>query len=224
MNQIQIYVINLKRRPDRLQKFYERLDFPTDNINVIYGFDGKNYKKESLDEINLFNKISNNLKLGEKGCFISHIRIYKDIVKRNVPFSIIFEDDCIFCNDFKSKIEKIINEMPYDTEILYFGGRDIEYFKMKEGTYSQITESIVTHKNMNWCNRDCYNDDRTLHAYIISHKLANKLIKFIENNHSLNIPIDHWIIMLCMDNNIPIYNSNPLLCYSEFISKDSDIR
>ncbi len=219
-----MYVINLKRRPDRLQTFYEKLDFPKDNINIVYGFDGKNYENERQEEKNMYYKMSNMLMSGEKGCLISHIRIYKEIVDKNIPFAMIFEDDCVLCDDFKNKIEKIINEMPEDTQILYFGGRDEEYFKMEEGTYSRITENIVAHKNVTWNKRNFYNHDRTTHGYIISQKLAFKFISFFENNYKLNIAIDQLIIMECMNNNISIYNSYPLLCYSQVNSKDSDIR
>ncbi len=222
-----IYVINLKRRPDRLHSFYERINFPKEKINVITAFDGKNYENESEEEKQLYNRLSSNLLPGEKGCFISHIMAYKDIVKNNYDFSIIFEDDCYFCEDFINKINIIINEMPKDTKILYLGGRATPNFKMDPNTCTKITENIVSHKLSNWHARDWNNHDRWAHSYVITKELALKFLNYCKNNYNFNSPLpalDHWMIKTCVDNNISIYNSYPLLCFSDLNSKDSDIR
>jgi glycosyl transferase family 25 len=223
MENIKMYVINLKRRFDRLQKFYESVPFSKEKIDVIYGFDGKNYENESEEEKIIFNKLSKRLNPGEKGCIISHIRIFKDIIKNNVPYAIIMEDDCIFCDDFNNKFEILINEMPLDTKILYFGGRFKPYFKMRENTCSKITENIVAHKCVNWISRDRREHDRCNHGYIISQELAKEFITHFENNLNLVFAIDNWMVKVCINNNIPIYNSYPLLCYVPWFS-DSDIQ
>lgn len=224
MENIPKYVINLKRREDRLQKFYDTIPFPKDNIQVVYGFDGKNYENENEEEKNIYNKLPNQLNPGEKGCFISHIRIYKDIIKKNIPYSIIFEDDAILCDDFKNKLQIVIDEMPTDTQILYFGGRFSQDFRMEQHTCRNITQNIVAHNNVNWNHRDQGNHDRTTHSYIISNTLAKQFIQYFENNVELYLAVDHWMIKYCMNNQIPIYNSYPLLCYSDACSPDSDIR
>jgi len=227
MNDMNIYVINLKRRPDRLHSFYERINFPKEKINVVTAFDGKNYNNESEEEKQLYNRLSPRLLPGEKGCFISHMMAYKDIVKNNYEFSIIFEDDCYFSEEFSNKINMIINEMPKDTQILYIGGRGSPNFKMDPNTCTKITENIVSHKLSNWDMRDNNNHDRGTYSYIISKDLASKFINYCENGYNFDsyIPqIDHWMIKTCVDNNIPIYNSHPLVCFSDHSSKDSDIR
>lgn len=224
MEDKKIYVINLKRRPDRLQQFYESVPFPQGLINVIYGFDGKNYENEREAEKMLYNKLANSLSAGEKGCFISHIRVFKHVIESNIPFGIVFEDDPILCEDFKSKFELLVNEMPTDTQILYFGGRFTPDFKMKENTFTKVTENIVAHNKVEWKNRNGINHDRTTHGYIISQSLARDFIRYVENEVDLYLPIDHWMIKTSMNNDINIYNSYPLLSYSLACAKDSDIR
>jgi GR25 family glycosyltransferase involved in LPS biosynthesis len=221
---IKIYVVNLKRRPDRLEKFYEACSFPKEKIHVVYGFDGNNYDNEIENEKHLYNKLSHSLLPGEKGCFISHLRIFKDIVNNKIPFGIVFEDDCFFCDDFKNKLETRIQEMPSDTKILYFGGRFTPDFKMAPDTFVPITENIVAHTNVDWYNRDWGNHDRGAFAYLISYSLAEYFIKYFESNMHLDNAVDHFMVRICMDNNIPIYNTYPLLCYAEMATKDSDIR
>ena len=156
------------------------------------------------------------------------MKTYKEIIRNgNNNFSIIFEDDCFFCEDFDNKINRIIDEMPKDTQILYIGGRSTPYFKMQPNTYIPITENIVAHKLSNWNNRNWDNHDRTTHGYIISNELAAKFIDYCKNNynfHSILSAIDHWMIKTCIDHNIPIYNSYPLLCFTNDNLLDSDIR
>ncbi len=221
---IKIYVVNLKRRPDRLEKFYKTCSFPKEKIHVVYGFDGTNYENELDNEKNIYNTLSSSLMPGEKGCFISHIRIFKDMVANKIPFGMVFEDDGIFCHDFKNKLEHCIHEMPPSTQILYFGGRFTPDFKMQPGTFIPITENIVAHKNVDWYSRDWANHDRGAYGYIISYSLAEYFIKYFESNMHLDNAVDHFMVRICMNNNIPIYNTYPLLCYSEIATKDSDIR
>ena len=114
--------------------------------------------------------------------------------------------------------------MPSDTKILYFGGRFTPDFKMDQGTFIPISEHIVAHTNVNWHNRNYHNHDRCNFGYIISYSLAKYFIDCFESNIHLNFAIDNWMLKICMDNNIPIYNTYPLLCYSNGWSNESDIR
>jgi GR25 family glycosyltransferase involved in LPS biosynthesis len=224
MDKLKQYVINLKRRTDRLQYFYDNYPFDKNNVEVVYGFDGKNLDQEDKDEVNIFNKLSNSLMAGEKGCFISHLRIYKDIVDKNIPFAVVMEDDGIFCENFKDKINQIIDEMPNNCQILYFGGRFEPYFKMEPGTFESISNNIVSHFQKRWENRSQRNHDRTTSGYIISYNLAKFFLELYNANVNLDMAIDNWMLKNCMNNNIKILNANPLLSYSYACTKDSDIR
>lgn len=213
------FVINLKRRPDRLEIFQKRCPFT--DVEVIYGFDGKNMKDEpSARErlmVNRFSKLRN----GEIGVFISHLRIFKKILENNYPMALIFEDDAIFCEDFVLKFNNLLNNIVPDTDILYVGGRFESNYSMRDGT--MINDTIIRHNsiNNNWLGSSM-DKDRTMHAYIISNKLAKKCLDIF---HSTTIyhAVDSWILHLCIDNSIPIYNSYPLLCHSPMVG-DSDIR
>ena len=69
------FVINLKRRPDRLKQFFERCPF--NDIEVIEAFDAKFPNNEDPLELNIFNEKLKNLgafnRIGERGVFISHV-------------------------------------------------------------------------------------------------------------------------------------------------------
>jgi glycosyl transferase family 25 len=206
------FVINLKYRKDRLEKFKNSIDF---EVETIYGFD----KNESSE---IFNSVSNCLNNGEKGCFLSHLFIYKKIINENIPYAIIFEDDAIFCENFKIKLTHILNEIS-NFDILYIGGRFDPDFRMETWSFLPVSENIVKFIDVPFQGHDQKNFDRTTHAYIISNQLASKLIDKYNNCNTCH-QIDHFIIKYCMDNNITILSTYPLLCHSPANSPDSNVQ
>lgn len=119
------FVINLKRRPDRLELFVKQC--PYVDVEVIYAFDGKNPELESKKERKLLLNFPKSLKPGEIGCAISHLRIWKRIVNENINLAMIFEDDCNFEPNFKEFIDNLV--LPPDFKIVFPGGRFSRNFK-----------------------------------------------------------------------------------------------
>ena len=216
------FVINLKRRPDRLEKFYKNCPIPKESIEVIHGFDGKFPEKENKKEQTIFKNKLKNLGLdlnipGERGVFISHLRIWKKMVNENIISSMIFEDDAQFNTNFNEFMENLI--IPEDFNILFLGGRFTKDFTMTPQTSIKVNEKIVFHDYTKW--NPAYHD-RTLHAYIITYKLAKFFLELF-NIISDPPPIDHFIIKYLLYNKIPVHSSLPLICWSPMIG-DSDIR
>ena len=86
---MQTFVINLKRRPDRLESF--RKDCPLQNVQVVEAFDASKEDHELIHS--RFNKLQFP---GEKGCWLSHLLLWEKIVKEGLPHALIFEDDAKF--------------------------------------------------------------------------------------------------------------------------------
>jgi glycosyl transferase family 25 len=211
------YIINLKRRPDRLQNFKNNFKEFADDIQVVYGFDGKNFFSESKKEQEMARKCFN-LNRGEMGCAISHFRIYQDIIDNNYDYGMIFEDDAMPSDNFNEKINNVLKEMP-NCDILFFGGRFTPDFMLNEPEFIKISDNIVMHNIKLW---DMMKHERTTHGYIISKKLAQFLLDKFEKE-GMRCAMDNWFLQAIRNNNFDIYNSQPLLCYSSFNS-ESDIR
>ena len=103
------FVINLKRRPDRLTQ----VNLPFEFI-VFEATDGK--------EVFLDAPIKNK---GFLGCLDSYRRLFKLAKDKNLESIMIFEDDIEVPNDFNFKLEKIILELPEDWDLLYLGGWNV---------------------------------------------------------------------------------------------------
>jgi len=212
MQNIKKFVINLKRRPDRLEAFQKNCPFT--DVEVVHGFDGKYFREEqSRSEKDMVHKCK--LKPGEIGVFISHLRIFKKIIELDISHAMIFEDDAIFCSDFLIKTNQ---DIPVDTSILYIGGRFEPEFKMSH--CSKISDTLVKHNTDPWIGEDM---DRTMHSYIISKEMAQLCINEFYKSFLINEAIDSWILKICLKYSLPIYNTYPLLCHSP-LKGDSDIR
>lgn len=220
MSDIKKFVINLKRRPDRLELFKKRCPF--NDVNVIEGFDGKNIKDEtSAIEQDIATRFTG-LNPGEIGCFLSHLRVFNKIRKENIPYALIFEDDALFCNNFLELYSKIIQELPSDTDILYIGGRFDPQFMMVNCI--RVTDTIVKHRiENNIISGTHYDIDRTTHAYIVSNAFVTRFTGEFYKTLSHSQPIDNYLLAFSKCQGFSIYNSYPLLCHSPIIS-DSDIR
>jgi len=144
------------------------------------------------------------------------------MVKNNIEYALIMEDDPIFCKDFMNKFNKVLENAPEKYDILYIGGRFWPDYYMKNCI--KINDVIVKHLYPPWIPID---HDRGGFSYIISKKLASLLIEYFENPQlwNKNIPaVDHFIPSILIRHKFNIYNSYPLLTHAVRNSPDSDIQ
>ena len=130
----EIFMVNLERRPDR----YERMKYNFDQLGIDYkwvpAMDGRKINEEFLAEagIKMLPEFSEPyhgraLTYGEIGCFLSHYRLWQQIVEEELDLVLIFEDDIKFEPYFISKLEYLKSEL-FDLEgswDLVFLGRKI---------------------------------------------------------------------------------------------------
>ena len=216
-----VFVINLLRRADRLAYFLNHC--PLADVEVVSAFDGTHPENEDPDEVELFHSEkfvhwtfpNEKMRDGYKGNWISHLRIWKRIVAENISSAVIFEDDPIFSSNFLDVFQRIDIEY-YD--IIYIGGRFHDQFTMPDAI--PITETIVMSngyygKNSEW-------HDRTTIGYILSFRGAELLLDLYEKETEIDV-CDVFLINSLMKLKIPIYSTNPLICWTPFVW-DSDIR
>lgn len=85
---------------------------------------------------------------GAYGCYVSHLRLLERCLSEETD-AIVFEDDCIFCDDFAGRLITFLEHVPDDWEMLYLGGQHLLPPK-------QVNEHVVL----------CSNVNRT-HAYLV---------------------------------------------------------
>lgn len=186
----QIYVINLKRRKDKLKRIIKRINKidPDGNINVeiFTAIDGLKIDEQFMKDNNIsilkewidpFKKTKINK--GEIGCALSHYKIWEDIIENNYNSALILEDDAEFIkpNEFMNKIDEI--DEPNNTDLLYFGRKK---FKEDED-YIENHNNIVKPYYSYW----------TI-GYYITYSGALKLLK--SNFSKKIIPVDEFLPLM----------------------------
>ena len=137
-----VFLINLPRRPDRLEHATKQLNNQNINFEVIEGIDGS-----KLWDVN------KQLHKGIYGCSLSHFRCVKQARLRGLKNILIFEDDVVLNNNFTKIINENYDKIPKDYEFLYFGGNHLgglikltDYiYKLR---YSYALQAYVVNSNM----------------------------------------------------------------------------
>lgn len=137
----QIYVVNLKRRPERRVKIEKALKLLGFQYKIFDAIDGKNLAESDLSKIKLmpnyldpFHKRP--LKRGEIGCFLSHYYIWEDIVANNYDRVLVFEDDIRFTDNATTILRGFLEDVMktrLDWDFVYLGrkkndAKNMEYF------------------------------------------------------------------------------------------------
>ena len=166
-----IYLINLKKRKDRLE--YIKRKYNLEQKLIIY--EAINGELLNLDELQA-NKMINETTLnqlnkqreyhyelthkGSIGCYLTHFNIWKENKKDII---LIFEDDTEFNNINIEEINNRINKLPNDWDIYLLSDPDF--------CYSKIDLSHVY--------KDLYQVKRffLLNAYLINKRAIQKIIK-----------------------------------------------
>ena len=121
------YVLNLKKRPDRL----ENLKLPFE-YKVFEATDGKEVFKDAPEKMQ-----------GHYGCLDSYRRLFKMAKEQGLESIMIFEDDAELSPNFINEYEKILSEIPNDWDLVYFGGWNVGE-KIKYSESLDIAQRVFT--------------------------------------------------------------------------------
>jgi GR25 family glycosyltransferase involved in LPS biosynthesis len=117
--EIRSFVINLKRRTDRLQLFYERNYDELPSVEVMEGFDGK-YETPSHKIMKLFQTSDYDYRRGLVGAVVSHVRALKRFLKDHMcEYCVVCEDDIVLAKNFTSKLLYLIERYNGQFEVMF---------------------------------------------------------------------------------------------------------
>ena len=124
LDNIPIFIINLKDRPERKKEMQEELDRHDMKGKFIIAYDGRNLDLNVLKENNFFTEKDDirPLRRGEIGCYFSHIKCWELILESGKPYGMVLEDDVIFDSKFRTKFNDIFeNVKDLDWDIISLG-------------------------------------------------------------------------------------------------------
>jgi glycosyl transferase family 25 len=187
MEKITIFIINLKKDIDRKAHLITICKKHNLDYRFIEAVNGNLLDKSEINEIyseeKAIKQIGKPLTKGEIGCALSHLSIYKTMVKENIEKAIIFEDDIDIDDNF-NKVIKHIDNLQKDWELVLLGYN--AYIKKEEDNISsyRYQKTLVEHYKSVRLLDKAY----SAYAYLLNLKGAKKLIGYLE---TLTQPIDY---------------------------------
>lgn len=200
------FIISLKQETARRQSIENRLnatnitDFSF--IDAVYG----------ITDLHKFNfkvmpdwvdpMLKRKINVNEIGCFLSHYSIWKQIIDNNIDVALILEDDCVFNDDFNTKL----------TEILQIDTTTYDYFTLgrnRNNNFYNLGPEIVI-ENDYVIPKYSYNT----HSYLLTYTGA----KILANEFALEYitPVDEYISIM--------YESFPFTKYSDYFKNMKKLR
>jgi GR25 family glycosyltransferase involved in LPS biosynthesis len=216
---IKMFVINLKRRYDRLQTFYEKNQKELVSFDVVEGFHGK-YETPTHKTMKLFKSSDYDYRCGLVGAVMSHTKVLKQFLQdHSCEYAIVFEDDITVCPQFNEKVIYLLNKYKFEIMFLHqnpqHGHDKIDFHIKTKIPYAYELDGIEALKqNMG-----------SAAAYIITRKGAENVLQHL-NKHGAYNGMD-WIMMKTSSLNQRVMYSVPFLvdapCF-QLGQQDTDIQ
>lgn len=173
-----IYVINLDRSKDRLNKITKNLNEYGINFTRFPAVEGKKLNKNQLESNTTLAARTILCNYAEIGCALSHIQLWEKLLNDSVNYYLVIEDDAVINDQFKKyvlEIDKIKGKINFDILSLYSDN------KIGSKNFFRLTDGMIIEKSF---------FRLTTVSYIISRKGASKLLSLIRK---VNYPIDFEI-------------------------------
>lgn len=191
---MKIYIINLDKDKKRLQFSQEqalKIGFTFERIAGIYAGDMSSSEiKNSVNSFRYRLRLGKQPRLGEIGCALSHIKIYKKMIDEQIPYACILEDDIIILDSFKNQLDKLSKWLNYEKPIVVRLNMPIENNNSNE-------VAIRDHHGVSAC------------SYCLNLAAAKALFN---DNYPMHTVADDWPFW-DKYGIIELYNSNPKVCW-----------
>jgi GR25 family glycosyltransferase involved in LPS biosynthesis len=142
----QVYLINLKRRPDKLKLCHDLLDKLDIKFKLFEAIDFCDEIPEDYPIKPMHGSFLAKYAPGAFGCYVSHMEVIKDAKKNNYNQILIFEDDVAAEDNFCSLFNQKVKDLPQDWKLFYLGASGHTGVPKKKVTdhISQTFESFTT--------------------------------------------------------------------------------
>lgn len=219
---LNIKVINLENRLDRLKNVSDQLDVEKLKFDRVTATDGKTLKL-TPELLSMFKNNDFNYRRGIIGCALSHYYLWKQLTESDDNYYLIMEDDVTICKDFGRKVFDLIKKKDYD--LLFLGYHMHDHNRKIRVEYNlnnniHLDNDVVVDK----LKQDLYIGGT--HCYIITKEGAQALIDFIDVN-GIKHGIDY--LMAKAQQILPVHETIPHLATAEWVANndsavDSDIQ
>jgi len=130
---------------------------------------------------------------------LKHLHAYRQIADK-YDTALIFEDDVILSDNFLTKLNLYLTQIPATFDMVYLG----------DACNQHIPTNVQSPNTYIYRNENGYS--RCTDSYIISKKSAKKICSILDTlQEKISAPIDHWLNQICSKNNFEVYWAEPTI-------------
>ncbi|KAM8793865.1 procollagen galactosyltransferase 1 [Eudromia elegans] len=132
----EVFMINLERRQDRRERMLRTLHEQQIQCKVVEAVDGRAMNASAVAALGIRMLPGYRdpyhgrpLTKGELGCFLSHYKVWQEIVERGLQKSVVFEDDLRFEIFFKRRLMNLMQDLEQeglDWDLIYIGRKRMQ--------------------------------------------------------------------------------------------------
>ncbi len=202
-----IYLLNLYKRKDRLNRSVSKLDSLNINYSVFNGVDGSvmNHLWQKVNNPNFTNP-------NYIGCSVSHLSIYKDAIENGYSKVLIIEDDNLVYKNIQETFDNL--KIPEWTDLFYLGyiplSDDCSMWTYQYGIqgHNMLCDNIFKPQNL-W----------GLFAYGITNQLMTHMVDLY--NREFPMEIDRYFVNHIQPVGGSIAISPQLFCCDDNVQSDN---
>lgn len=175
-----VYVINLRRRPDRwafISRQLQRAGFREGDYERFAAIDGDDVSAAGAGACGLLSRLGllrlresdarriwgMDLNAGAVGCALSHMQLWATTAARRHRCALVVEDDSLFPRNFCERYAERMRHVPRDWELVYLSGLDTA----NQTPFLRVAEGVSRVPQMH----------RTTNCYVVSHQGARRLLE-----------------------------------------------
>lgn len=216
---VEVNVINLKRRTDRLISFFQRNQKCEVPFKIFEGIDGKTLEPSNKIQ-SLFSTGDFQYRRGIIGCAMSHIELWRRfLIDPNVHYLVVLEDDVVLTHRFSSKLMNILSSKvsnSFDVLFLHFNPYPPYRYNKLYLQYSPVEVEIWSKE------RSIKENMGSGAAYLLTKQGAKQLLEHIDI-HGVYNAID-WVMF---KSGIRTGYTSPMMAFAECVQSgapDTDIQ
>jgi glycosyl transferase, family 25 len=146
---IPIFVINLERNRQRREFALQKLAGLGLKGDIFPAVDGKTLVLDKLikdgiyDDAVAHEKFSRSLSMGEIGCSLSHLRLYKKILDEHIGLALVLEDDAMFVEGAREQLADLLERLPDDADLVQLIYECKDYSRVAPGVVRFLSKSCM---------------------------------------------------------------------------------
>ena len=205
---IRTFVINLKRRPERLLKFIKNNNDALPSFEVFEAVDGSALQP-NIKIHKMFETSDYHYRRGLVGCAYSHFKIWSLFVKdKQSDYCVVMEDDIKLSASYKEKLMHLLDTQQGQFDVLFLHWNPYHHVVNQEEWYQDFVKPTAELWSVAKSERDNMGSGA---CYVLSRSAAKHMISWV-NEHGMPNGVD-WVLM--KQPKLRVMYSKPMIAFAE---------